>query len=397
MRRHERAPRSRALRASRLRRPAPSHPRSDDERWMALALEHGRRAAAVAEPARRRGRREGRRARRRRATTSAPARSTPRSSRCSAAGDAAKGATLYVTLEPCNHHGRTPPCTDAIIAAKVARVVVGCRDPNPHVEGGGVEKLRAAGDRGRRRRAARRSAQRLIAPWTKFVTTALPYVSLKLALSLDGRIATRTGASKWVTGPEARAQRARAPRAARRGRRSASAPRWPTIRGSPCATRRATARSASSSTRSSACRSTSRLVQTAREMPTLGPLRRRRAVAERGRARRRSASRSCARRTRPRAASTSRPRSGCSRQRGIVTLMVEGGAELAGSLLAATPRRRAPRLHRADPARPARPPRRGRLGRPGHAAARRRASSTPAVGALRRRRLRVRALVVPRR
>ena len=120
------------------------------------------------------------------------------------AGDKAKGGVLYVSLEPCNHVGRTQPCTDAIIAAKVARVVIGCADPNPHVEGGGVAKLRAAGiDVTLGVHEAK--AKRLIAPWTKFVTTGLPYVTLKLALSLDGRIATRSGASKWVTGPEARA------------------------------------------------------------------------------------------------------------------------------------------------------------------------------------------------
>src|SRR5215471_3522290 len=62
-----------------------------------------------------------------------------------AAGDKAKGATIYVTLEPCNHVGRTPPCTDAIVSAKIARVVVGCLDPNPHVEGGGIKKLEQAG------------------------------------------------------------------------------------------------------------------------------------------------------------------------------------------------------------------------------------------------------------
>jgi diaminohydroxyphosphoribosylaminopyrimidine deaminase/5-amino-6-(5-phosphoribosylamino)uracil reductase len=121
------------------------------------------------------------------------------------AGPAARGATLYVTLEPCNHEGRTPPCTGAVIAAGLARVVVGCRDPNPHVAGGGVETIAAAGvrvDVGCREAEARK----LIAPWSKFVTTGLPYVTLKLGLSLDGRIASRTGSSKWVTGPEARAR-----------------------------------------------------------------------------------------------------------------------------------------------------------------------------------------------
>jgi diaminohydroxyphosphoribosylaminopyrimidine deaminase/5-amino-6-(5-phosphoribosylamino)uracil reductase len=121
------------------------------------------------------------------------------------AGKKAAGATLYVTLEPCNHDGRTPPCTDAILGAKIARVVVGCADPNPHVEGGGIERLKKAGIEvvsG----VLQPQAQRLVAPWSKFVTAGIPYVALKLALSLDGRIATRTGASKWVTGPEARAR-----------------------------------------------------------------------------------------------------------------------------------------------------------------------------------------------
>lgn len=121
------------------------------------------------------------------------------------AGDLAKGATLYVTLEPCNHTGRTPPCTDAIIKAGIKRVVIGCNDPNPHVAGGGAERLRAAGIEvtlGIREA----EATHVIAPWVKFVTLGLPYVSLKLALSLDGRIATRTGASKWVTGQDARAR-----------------------------------------------------------------------------------------------------------------------------------------------------------------------------------------------
>ena len=122
-----------------------------------------------------------------------------------AAGRRAAGGSLYVTLEPCNHTGRTPPCTDAILASKVARVVVGCRDPNPHVTGGGIEKLTRAGVEvvvG----VLEHDARALIAPWSKFVTKGLPFVTLKLALSLDGRIATRTGTSKWVTGPEARAR-----------------------------------------------------------------------------------------------------------------------------------------------------------------------------------------------
>ncbi|HEX4445313.1 MAG TPA: bifunctional diaminohydroxyphosphoribosylaminopyrimidine deaminase/5-amino-6-(5-phosphoribosylamino)uracil reductase RibD, partial [Polyangiaceae bacterium] len=121
------------------------------------------------------------------------------------AGSRARGATLYVTLEPCNHTGRTPPCTDAVIGAGLKRVVIACRDPNPHVAGGGVERFREAGVEVV---VGCREAEglKLIAPWTKFVTTGMPYVTLKLGLSLDGRIASRTGASKWVTGPEARAR-----------------------------------------------------------------------------------------------------------------------------------------------------------------------------------------------
>ncbi len=119
------------------------------------------------------------------------------------AGDAAKGGTLYVTLEPCNHDGRTPPCTQAILRSGITRVVIGCRDPNPHVDGGGVDLLRLKGvvvDVG----LLEAECGSLIEPWSTFITQGLPFVSLKLALSLDGRIASRSGASRWVTGPEAR-------------------------------------------------------------------------------------------------------------------------------------------------------------------------------------------------
>ncbi len=119
------------------------------------------------------------------------------------AGDAAKGGTIYVTLEPCNHEGRTDPCVDAVLKAGVKRVVVGCIDPNPHVAGGGAKRLEQAGldvEVG----VAGSECRALITPWTKFITSGIPYVALKLALSLDGRIATRSGESRWVTGPEAR-------------------------------------------------------------------------------------------------------------------------------------------------------------------------------------------------
>jgi diaminohydroxyphosphoribosylaminopyrimidine deaminase/5-amino-6-(5-phosphoribosylamino)uracil reductase len=120
------------------------------------------------------------------------------------AGARARGAELYVTLEPCNHHGRTPPCTEAIIASGVRHVIIGSKDPNPAVVGGGIERLQEAG--------VEVSVDVLAYEtdashenWTKFITTSLPWVILKAAVTLDGKLATATGDSKWVSGPKSRA------------------------------------------------------------------------------------------------------------------------------------------------------------------------------------------------
>jgi diaminohydroxyphosphoribosylaminopyrimidine deaminase/5-amino-6-(5-phosphoribosylamino)uracil reductase len=120
-----------------------------------------------------------------------------------AAGEAARGATLYVTLEPCSHHGVTPPCADAVVAAGVARVVVAVTDPDPRVAGAGLDRLRAAGvavDVGVGADAAR--AQ--LAAYLHHRRTGRPYVVLKLAATLDGRTAAPDGSSRWITGAEAR-------------------------------------------------------------------------------------------------------------------------------------------------------------------------------------------------
>jgi len=118
------------------------------------------------------------------------------------AADRARGATLYVTLEPCAHFGKTPPCTDRMIQAGIARVVVAVEDPNPLVSGRGVAALRAAGidvEVGRLRDAAMRQNEIFF----KYITTRIPFVHLKLATSLDGRIATRTGDARWISGEPA--------------------------------------------------------------------------------------------------------------------------------------------------------------------------------------------------
>ncbi len=119
------------------------------------------------------------------------------------AGERAKGSTLYVTLEPCNHHGRTPPCADAILKAEVAEVHMAIRDPNPSVASGGLERLQSNGTAIRLGEQSE-AVKRQLEAWFKFVTTGKPFVTAKFAMSLDGKIATRSGDSKWITGDKAR-------------------------------------------------------------------------------------------------------------------------------------------------------------------------------------------------
>ena len=120
------------------------------------------------------------------------------------AGGQTEGTTLFVTLEPCNHHGRTGPCSEAILEARIARVVIGCRDPAPHVPGA-IERLKREGvevEVG----LLEDECTALVADFAKHIRTGLPYVTLKAAVTLDGKIATRTGDSKWITSETARTE-----------------------------------------------------------------------------------------------------------------------------------------------------------------------------------------------
>jgi diaminohydroxyphosphoribosylaminopyrimidine deaminase/5-amino-6-(5-phosphoribosylamino)uracil reductase len=121
-----------------------------------------------------------------------------------AAGELARGATAFVTLEPCNHHGRTPPCTEALINSGIARVIFACGDPNPRVDGSGVARLRAAGIAVEVGLCAT-EGEELNRGFFKRMRTGRPWLRLKLAASVDGRTALANGESQWITSPAARA------------------------------------------------------------------------------------------------------------------------------------------------------------------------------------------------
>ena len=119
------------------------------------------------------------------------------------AGEKAAGATIYVTLEPCSHYGKTPPCADALIAAGISEVIVGTVDPNPKVAGNGVRRLQESGiavEVG----VLKEECQRLIAPFKKHILTGIPFTIYKAAMTLDGNTATKNGDSKWISGEESR-------------------------------------------------------------------------------------------------------------------------------------------------------------------------------------------------
>lgn len=117
--------------------------------------------------------------------------------------ESAEGATLYVTLEPCCHYGKTPPCTEAIIENQIARVVIGSRDPNPLVSGKGAKLLKEHGILVEED-FMREECDRINPVFFHYITSKTPYVTMKYAMTMDGKIATRTGKSKWITGEAAR-------------------------------------------------------------------------------------------------------------------------------------------------------------------------------------------------
>jgi diaminohydroxyphosphoribosylaminopyrimidine deaminase / 5-amino-6-(5-phosphoribosylamino)uracil reductase len=119
------------------------------------------------------------------------------------AGDLATGATAYVTLEPCSHTGRTPPCADALIKSGISRVVIAMTDPNPKVSGRGIKMLKAAGIEVKTG-VRQVEAQQLNRPFITWINKSRPMLTLKMAASLDGKTATKTGESQWITGPDAR-------------------------------------------------------------------------------------------------------------------------------------------------------------------------------------------------
>ncbi len=119
------------------------------------------------------------------------------------AGDSARGATLYVTLEPCCHYGKTPPCTKAILKSGISRVVIAMSDPNPLVCGGGITILENAGIR-TKTGILEDAAKKLNEAYVKYIVYKIPFLTLKLAVTLDGKLADRSGNSTWITGPETR-------------------------------------------------------------------------------------------------------------------------------------------------------------------------------------------------
>lgn len=120
------------------------------------------------------------------------------------AGAKAKGATLYITLEPCSHHGRTPPCAQALVRCGITEVVAGMSDPNPLVAGRGFKILRRAGIKVQIG-VCESECRTLLEAFSKFITRRVPFVTLKLAATLDGKIAAASGDSQWISGPESRA------------------------------------------------------------------------------------------------------------------------------------------------------------------------------------------------